>query len=264
MQRQFSTLQNERLHRCLGEDLQVGELEGLLEGARSYQLAAYGFMYPDKNWLSAITSFLAARKENESAAPEFERSISKAIDQSIEAHALAGLGEEYDRLFGIGETILIPMYETEYAMDTIFAKTKELADLNGFYNAFEVELGKDSQRERPDHISIELDFMATLMIKEAYAKNEAWEDKANVCLEARKKFLKDHIGRWGPTFCTLINHKAEVEFYKVLSRSTIELINKDLRDLNVKPGFVEPFEEVQKMMRSQSPDNDPNDCPIEH
>lgn len=239
-------------------------MEGLLEGARAYQLAAYGFMYPDKNWLSAITSFLAARKENENATPEFERSISNALDQSLEAHALAGLGEEYDRLFGIGETILIPMYETEYAMDTIFAKTKELADLHGFYNAFGVELGKDSQGERPDHVSIELDFMATLMIKEAYAKNEAWEDKANVSFEARKKFLKDHIGRWGPTFCTVVKHKTEVEFYKVLAGSTMDLINKDLRDLNVRPGFIEPFEKIIKSIHDQSPDSDPNDCPIEH
>jgi TorA maturation chaperone TorD len=244
--------------------LQVGELEGLLEGARSYQLAAYGFLYPDKNWLTSITSFLAARKEKESPVPEFERVISNALDRSIEAHALAGLGEEYDHLFGVGETILIPMYETEYAMDTIFAKTKELADLNGFYRAFEVELGEDSKGERGDYVSIELDFMATLMIKEAYARNEAWEDKAGVTLEARKKFLKDHIGRWGPTFCTLVNHKSEVEFYKVLSKSTMELINNDLKNLNVKPGFIEPFEKVQKWIQQQSPDNDPNECPIEH
>jgi len=257
--------QNARLRqRFQSETLQIGELEGLLEGARSYQLAAYCLLYPDKNWLTAITSFLAARKDNEGAIPEFERSISNALDRSIEAHALAGLAEDYDRLFGVGESILIPMYETEYAMDTIFAKTKELADLNGFYRAFEVELGKDSQGERPDHVSIELDFMATLMIKEAYARNEAWEDKVNVSLEARKKFLKDHIGRWGPTFLGLVNHKAEVEFYKVLSRSTMDLINKDLKDLNARPGFIEPFEKIQNWIQQQSPNNDPNDCPIEH
>jgi TorA maturation chaperone TorD len=257
-------LQNEKPRQCLGEDLQVGDLEVLLEGARAYQLAAYGFMYPDKNWLTAISSFLSARKEGQNQVPEFESSVKKALDRSLETNTLAGMAEEYDRLFGVGESILIPMYETEYAMDTIFAKTKELADLNGFYNAFGVELGRDSQGERPDHISIELDFTATLMVKEAYARNEAWEDKAGVCLESRKKFLKDHIGRWGPTFCSVVKHKTEVEFYKVLASSSLELINKDLRDLNIKPGFIEPFEQIMKHIESQSPNQDPNECPIEH
>ena len=245
--------------------LQTSELDGLLEEARDYQLAALAFMYPDKKWLESFSKFLAVRKDElRNNMSEFERSLSNSLNQSLDEHTLDGIELEYNRLFTAGETILTPIYETEYAMDTIFAKTKELADLNGFYIAFGLELGKDSNNERPDHVSIELEFMAMLLIKEAYARNEGWDDKANVCLEARKKFLKDHIGRWGSTFCTMVKHKSEVEFYKVLATLTIDLINKDLKDLNVKPGFIEPFEKVVEHIKEESPDMDPNECPIEH
>ena len=245
--------------------LQASELEGLLAEARAYQLLALAFMYPDKTWLESLSAFLAVRKgEHGNAASELESSLSNSLEQSLNEHTLDGMENEYNRLFTAGETVLTPIYETEYAMDTIFAKTKELADLNGFYSAFGLQLGKDSNNERPDHVSIELEFMAMLLIKEAYARNEGWDDKAGVCLEARKKFLKDHIGRWGPTFCTVVKHKAEVEFYKVLAGLTVDLINKDLKDLKVKPGFIEPFEKVMGHIKEESPDMDPNECPIEH
>jgi TorA maturation chaperone TorD len=243
--------------------LQVGELEGLLEEARAYQLAALGFMYPDRNWLVAMETFLDARKEDAgNGRSEGERSLRNSLKQSLDEGALEGLALEYNRLFTATEDVLIPVYETEYAVDTVFAKTKELADLNGFYLAFGLELGKDSQGERPDHVSIELEFMATLLIKEAYARNEGWDDKANVCLEARKKFLKDHIGRWGPALFVMAKRKTKVEFYATLAGLTTDLINKDLKDLNVKPGFLEPFEKIIERIKEESPDMDPNECPI--
>ncbi|MFQ5941025.1 MAG: molecular chaperone [Nitrososphaerales archaeon] len=245
--------------------MQASELVGLLEEARTYQLLARGFMYPEKEWLESFLQFLNVRKdEHGNKASELVTSLTSALNHSLDEHSLDGMESEYARLFTAGENILAPLYETEYAMDTIFAKTKELADLNGFYGAFGLQLGKDSNRERPDHVSMELEFMATLLIKEAYARNEGWDDKAIVCLDARKKFLKDHIGRWGSTFCTVVKHKTEIEFYKVLAGLTLNLINKDLRDLKVKPGFIEPFEKVAQHMREESPDMDPNDCPIEH
>ena len=235
-----------------------------MEEARVYQLLARGFMYPNKEWLESFLKFLDIRKENGSSASEFENSLVNALNYSLDEYALEGMENEYNRLFTAGVDILVPIYETEYAMDTIFAKTKELADLNGFYGAFGLQLGKDSNRERPDHVSIEMEFMASLLIKEAYARNEGWDDKVNVCLDARKKFLKDHIGRWGPTFCTVIKHKTDIEFYKVLAGLTLDIINKDLKELNVKPGFIEPFEKIMQHIKDESPGVDPNDCPIEH
>ncbi len=236
-----------------------------MEEARAYQLTALGFMYPDRNWLAAMEKFLDARNEDAAnKVPQGENLLKSSLQQSLDENALEGIALEYDRLFTATGNVLIPIYETEYGMDSVFAKTKELADLNGFYQAFGLELGKDSQGERPDHLMIQLEFMAALLIKEAYARNEGWEDKANVSFEARKRFLKDHIGRWGPAFCLMVKHKTEVEFYRKLGELTADLINKDLKELNVKPGFLAPFEKVVEKIREESPDMDPNECPIGH
>jgi len=222
-------------------------------------------MPPDRNWLAAMETFLDARKDDAgNTKSEGESLLKSALKQSLDECALEGIAWEYNQLFTATESVLIPVYETEYGMDTVFAKTKELADLNGFYLAFGLELGKDAQGERPDHLSIELEFMAALLVKEAYARNESWNDKAEVCLEGRKKFLKDHIGRWGPTFCIVLKRKTKVGFYATLAGLTTDLINKNLKDLNVTPGYLEPYEKIIEKIKEESPDMDPNECPIGH
>lgn len=96
---------------------------------------------------------------------------------------------EYDRLFRIRE---IWLYSTEYLAKHEFQRANYLADIMGFYKAFGVE----PDRERPDALSMELEFMHYLIYKIIYAceKNlKDKEEKVSICYDAQKKFFKEYL-----------------------------------------------------------------------
>ena len=70
--------------------------------------------------------------------------------------------------------------------------TFQMADIAGFYRAF----GFEVSGERPDHIVPELEFVALLLVKEAYARMAGQGEPAEVCSTARKTFLEEHLGVW--------------------------------------------------------------------
>jgi DMSO reductase family type II enzyme chaperone len=76
-------------------------------------------------------------------------------------------------------------------------RTFEMADVAGFYRAFGVAVGESGQR--PDHIAVELEFMNLLAVKEAIALQlEGDGEHAEICRDAARAFLRDHLGRWAP------------------------------------------------------------------
>lgn len=89
------------------------------------------------------------------------------------------------------------LYETEFGKDRAMRKSHELADLAGFYRAFGLlAADEDGLREMPDHISVELEFYAYLLLKEESLLQAGDHDGVAIVADARKKFLADHLGRF--------------------------------------------------------------------
>lgn len=113
--------------------------------------------------------------------------------------------------------------------------TKELADIAGFYHAFGLRM---AEYERPDHISAELEFMHILTLKEAYAFEKGWKEERLLCVDAQKKFIQDHLGRWAPALCEALKASAHVEFYRKLAEVTLLHIEREVNLLKVMPERV--------------------------
>jgi TorA maturation chaperone TorD len=92
-----------------------------------------------------------------------------------------------------------PGYETGYRGDGIFQQSALIADIAGFYRAFGLRAG-GREMERPDHITVELEFMAVLARKEALALRHGSAENVSVCRDAAATFLRDHLGCWAPAF----------------------------------------------------------------
>lgn len=122
---------------------------------------------------------------------------------------------EYERVFGLVHTRDCPPYETEYhqSSDASF-RAQQLADIAGFYHAFGLETAR-SVPERPDHVTLELEFMAFLLAKKRLA---AGSDQASVCDEALRHFLRDHLSWWAPSFAVGLRQKAVDGFYAAAAR----------------------------------------------
>lgn len=131
------------------------------------------------------------------------------------------------------------LYETEYGRDRIIAKTKELADISGFYKAFGLESESPGiAPEMVDHISVELEFYASLLIKQIYLEEKNDVEGTEIVLDARKKFLSYHLGR----FVKAISERPGIQenlFFPGVFRWINSLIEKECISLDIHPDITE-------------------------
>jgi TorA maturation chaperone TorD len=162
---------------------------------------------------------------------------------------------EYDRVFGLVLARECPPYETEYhpSSETFF-RSQQLADIAGFYRAFGLEPARQTP-ERPDHLALELEFMAFVLLKQRLAAdsmdaNPALAEAARVCAEAQRTFFRDHLAWWLPAFSTGLRRKAGGGFYTAVGHVLAALIAAERRYLGVdtapvpaRPDLIERPEE---------------------
>lgn len=166
-----------------------------------------------------------------------------AVDEAevagLVASAAEGIGqpEEYYRVFGLVTCHDCPPYETEYQPVTdAFFRAQEMADIAGFYRAFGLAVRRDLG-ERPDHIALELEFMALLLAKGrlAVAENDPARSaqRAAVCDNAQIAFFRDHLGWWAGGFAQLVQQKAQSGPLAAASRLLALLIARDRERLKL-------------------------------
>jgi TorA maturation chaperone TorD len=161
--------------------------------------------------------------------PEGDLSASwKVFREAFPANRRRGrdMESEYLRIFDMGK--IISPYETEYLQEKISRKPFELADVAGFYQAFGFDVNDgEEHRESVDHIAVELEFMAILAYKELYAEERGQEEHLMVVREAQKKFLHEHLARWGYFFCSRLQKIACEGYYKQLGNMLESVLNAE-------------------------------------
>ncbi|MBI4483552.1 MAG: molecular chaperone TorD family protein [Acidobacteria bacterium] len=153
----------------------------------------------------------------------------------------AALQSEYLRIFGHVISMECPPYETQWGCEHIFMQSQELGDIGGFYRAWGVEVS-DQAKERLDHISVELEFLSYLALKEAYAIENGEEGKALLSREAQAKFLGEHVVRWVSAFTTVLGKKAGGGFYASLARVLREFVLMEADEVGAKPQALRPMD----------------------
>src|SRR5512135_3758830 len=100
--------------------------------------------------------------------PESDEFEMIRLMEELEASPQA-LRAQYDTVFGLVVPKECPPYETEYyPTQETFGRSQQMADIAGFYRAFGIEPAQSSP-ERPDHLALELEFMAFLLLKKRLA-----------------------------------------------------------------------------------------------
>ena len=149
-----------------------------------------------------------------------------AFNSGPEELTLEFLAERYPHLFGHTARGPVPPYETEYGDDTLFQKPQEMADLAGFLAAFGLVL--DPRRhERIDHVSCELEFLSFLARKEAHAGECGHESMRLETRRATRLFLRDHVGRFAPSFSRRLMRADPDGFYGRLGALCLEVVTAD-------------------------------------
>jgi nitrate reductase assembly molybdenum cofactor insertion protein NarJ len=158
----------------------------------------------------------------------------RVVDILQSEEKMDDLRSEYLALFDSGRGIA-PLYETEYGRQRALFKANELAAISGFYHAFGFELGgEDSLREMADHVSVELEFYALLLMKQSSLENIGDTEGVEIVSSARKKFLRDHVGRFVPSILDRPG-VSESETYGDILRFCDQLLRTECSDLGVSP-----------------------------
>ena len=238
-------------------------VERALGRSKIYLLISWGMLYPeDDEFLDYLQSgeFVedgrsaldSLSKELEGIGGERGRSklaaVCKTFDQ-IESWVasecvnwkLVDLQADHRRVFSNVITLDCPPYETLFGNDHVFGQSQVMGDIAGFYKAFGVELSRDIH-ERLDHLSVEFEFMHFLTYKESYARCHDGADKTQIVVDAQKKFVKEHIGRWVPLFSRMLGKKADSGFFKLMADISSDWMDFEAAFLGVNP---QPYSEAE-------------------
>jgi TorA maturation chaperone TorD len=180
-----------------------------------------------------------AKKKLEALGAYFDR-VESWIASECANWTLTDLQAEHRRVFSNVITLDCPPYETLFGNDHVFGQSQVMGDIAGFYKAFGVELSKDIH-ERMDHLSVELEFMHFLAYKESYARCHDGQEKVQIVVDAQKKFVKNHIGRWVPLFARMLAKKADSGFFRIVADFASDWMEFDAAYLGVNP---QPYSET--------------------
>jgi len=217
----------------------TGEEQSLARGF-VYRLVATAFRYPRPDTLDAVRE--QGQAMTDALAVLNGSSDSRLSEHSAELQSWAermapdALEESYVSIFSHAVRGSCPLYETEYGEgDGRLQLPHELSDLSAFYHAFGLQLGSQVQ-ERVDFIAVECEFMAFLCVKQAYAEEHGDAELAAITIDAQRKFLRDHLGRWTPAFARRIIDQSHESFYRPLAHFTLAYMTDECRRLDVTPG----------------------------
>jgi len=206
-----------------------------------YGYLATAFQDPtEEGWLwlgdDQILSTMASSARLLNSA-ELEETI-RALAAEFPTQTFTEFAGAYVEAFGHAARGRCPMNEIEYGdanADPLF-QPHRLADLAAFYRAFGLE-PTDDAGERQDHLCMELEFMSVLAAKVAYAaEHGVGPSESAACADAQKRFLREHLGRWGVAFARRLTGEIDRGPLAAFGSLLRLFIEEECRRFEVSPG----------------------------
>ncbi|MCH7585825.1 MAG: molecular chaperone TorD family protein [Acidobacteria bacterium] len=200
--------------------------------AAIYTLLATGFAWPSPEKTRTLESILLPAVGSLDMPNPLAAAVA-TVDAATSGD-LETLRSAHMSLFPPVTSSDVPGYETAYRGDGIFQQSAMLADIAGFYRAHGLRAG-GCERERLDHITVEVEFMALLARKEVSALQTQGPDEVEVCRQTAQSFLRDHLACWAPAFgrraASISNHR----WYQALGELLAVWVEADAAAFGVAP-----------------------------
>lgn len=148
-------------------------VRSLLHDAARWMLLGRLFECPDDRWRRDLAA-VAAEVEDE----ELRAAVRAALDEATEGG--------YHSVFGPGGPA--PPREASYCESIELGSL--MSELAAYYEAFGYH---PSAREAPDHVAVEVGFLAYLRLKQAHALAEGDADRAGITADTAERFRADHL-----------------------------------------------------------------------
>jgi len=252
----------------LKADTRGNEVDDALARAVVYRTLSIGFQAPTEERLRQVGARDGFRVAT-AALMRCVRSVRLQADRDRLEPAAArlrtllvphvdALADTFFRLFGHTTRGLVCACETEFGPDNGFHQPQQLADLSGYYLAFGLRPAAASD-VRADHIACECEFMDFLNRKEALllANRSQWargRETLEVTRHAARKFLRDHLGRFGRAFALQVATQDGDGYFGVLGRVLLGFVDAECVRVGIEAGPVD------LAVRPDTPDETPMAC----
>jgi DMSO reductase family type II enzyme chaperone len=205
-----------------------------------YRLLALAFKYPTPEVFAAFQNgdFLSELRDNLTRLPHLEglwdetTDLRTSVQIELAGTSFQDFAVDFTRTFDVGAPEPpCPPYEGTHRPK--LEKTAIMIELSEFYKHFGLKMNpEDGQRELPDHLTAELEFLHFLAYKEAQAREEENEELLQGYLRAQRDFLQRHPAAWVPTFYQKLQASGLMPFYVMLAQIASQLVCSDLEWLN--------------------------------
>lgn len=217
----------------------LSDAERVFARALGYQLISALFRHPETKelWLPSLLQVnwleLADMWDLPNPKPLKEKLqliLNELIDGNYDAWR-----RQYEHIFGHTACSKVPLYELEYGEEHSYREPQELADISGFYQAFGLR-GAQKVHERPDHISLEAEFVHFLLYKKAVALHANDLEHAAICQQACERFLQGHLAFWLPALTYRMTKFLERGLLYWFAEFAYEFVAEDCKQQQLKMG----------------------------
>jgi DMSO reductase family type II enzyme chaperone len=201
------------------------------DGARArsalYRLLGHSFNFPTLDFYKEVESgeFFATIRSLLNALPHLESVQSLEDKLSGVTADFEEFCAEYVRLFDVGSVRgkpPCPLYGGEYA---IRPRLDVMEELVRFYGFFDLTLSQQD-RELPDHLSVELEFLHYLAFRESDALERSADPSSYQ--RAQADFIERHAGQWLPIMRGKLETQTPLPFFAGLISLTTDVLRADL------------------------------------
>lgn len=192
--------------------------------ADCYRLLAACYCTPEKEFIEEglVRNLTAALDAVCKDAVPFAGQMEDALLKDTNLQILV----DYSALFLGPRKLLAPPYGSVYLDGNRNVMGDSTIEAVKFYKKAGVEMDPE-QKDIPDHISVELEFMYYLISRELEAYRNSDEAEALKYFEMQEDFLKRHLGAWAPKFAKDLKEGAQNPFYQNLADCMLTFIKAD-------------------------------------
>ena len=201
---------------------------------RSYRLLSQSFLQPDDDTVQTIRALAAELGEERAIQDELALSAEFrqlcSIWRDIDEPAVRQIQTRYVSLFAAtAGGVPCPPYESTYMAARGMSEAVVLASVERDYATAGL-YGTSTKKQAPDHISMEMEFLAILCGRES----EAWEAEKTLqgigLLEKESRFIETHLGLWLQAFGHDVQRADPGGVYADVAAAALAFVTHD-RDL---------------------------------
>jgi len=225
-----------------GRSMPTLELAGFREGA--YRLFSQALLYPAEERLAALATATEELSQDDNVLAQFaffadwRRVLARVRDVGGPRRDLE---EQHFALFGASKAgTLCPPYESVFLSPTGQPDGLLMARVEAAYSEIGIAPSPETG-ELPDHVAIELEFMAMLCGQEAAAWEEDDVAGAVKAMRRAKRFLDGHLSVWLPAFAGRLATADKDGFYRTVSEGAAAFV---LYDRDLLTAFLEGLSRV--------------------